>query len=222
MEKIIKRDSMGFISNIINSIKLIKTSTEQKQTNEFIENTDPLFTDKFNAWYENIQGTEAYDNILSKFVKNYSELMYENINDGMIAYLFQTALFKGYACAEYFINAKKYDYNTEIEYTNDFQSGAAMIKLDFLMSNTNDEEFITNNIDDFFYKIIEKDKGSYEHIVVEEQRKEIFDSSKYYMAVGILYRFTELNIRYSDFPEETDASMITKATFPKLYDFLRK
>lgn len=140
----------------------------------------------------------------------------------MIAYLYETALYKGYVCAEYFINGKKYDSNIYIEYTNELQSIASIIQLNKLMGDFNDKDFMNDNIDDFFHKLIAEDEGSYEDVVIEEQREEIIKNSKYYMAIGVLYRFTELNMKYGDFPNEIDISMITQKDFPKLYEYIRK
>lgn len=205
-----------------------KNITEQKsenneKVNETTNDIEISFEDKFNSWYNDIKDKEVFkDRILSTFVKSYSDILYDGIDDEMIAYLFENALYKGYVCAEYFINEKKYNDNIEIEYTNEPQSTIAMLKLDELMGDTNDEDFIKNNIDDFFHKLILKDKGSYENVVIEEQREEIIKSSKYYMMTGVLYRFTELNMKYSDFPNETDVSAITQKDYPKLYEYIRK
>lgn len=183
------------------------------------------FIAEFKDWHDNIKDTEIYtNNILSRFIKIYCESIYENMKkDGAIAYLFEASLYKGYACAEYFINKKKYNNGIDIEYTNDIQSIASVLKLDELMEDNNDDEVFMNiNIDNYFYNIVNEDNGSYEHLIVEEQRDAVVKNSKYYMLIGILYRFTELNMRYGDFPDETDVSMITKEEFPKLYDYIRK
>lgn len=194
----------------------------EKQINKFIDDSITNFEDTFNNWYNKIKDDKTFINkILSEFIINYGTLTYNDINDKGIAYLFVTALNKGYLCAEYFIHQQKYDKNEEIKYKN-VQTIQLMTKLDSLMGNINDEEFINENIDDFFQKIIKQDKGSFEHLVGGELKEEIINSSKYYMAAGLLYRFTELNIKYDYLPEETNVSMITKDNFPKLYNYIRK
>jgi hypothetical protein len=198
-------------------------SLYEKQLNKFVDNSVTEFTNTFNNWYNKIKDDETFINkIFSEFVSDFGKLIYNDINDKMIAYLFITALNKGYLCAEYFINQLKYDKNEEIDYENTVQTIQAMIRLDSLMDNTNDEEFIDENVDDFFQKIIKQDSGSFEYLVGEEQKEEIINSSKYYMSIGLLYRFTELNIKYDYLPKETDVSMITKDDFPKLYNYIRK
>jgi hypothetical protein len=191
------------------------------------------YENEFKEWYKKLQEDEALKKtILSHLVTKYSETLYQMIPDGMIAYLFETSLYKGYLFAEYFIYRKKYVENKKINHITKAQSIITEIRLYELeeqYSNLNElpldkqykntTKIMQDKIDSYFHKIVENDNGSYEHVIVEESRKEIQATSKYYMLLGIFFRFSELKVEYTDFPKETNIDILKDNFFDDNINF---
>ncbi len=192
-----------------------------------------VYENEFSDWYKQLQSDkELQGSILSNLVTKFSEVLYKMVPDGMIAYLFETSLYKGYLLAEYFIHRNAYKKNEKIIYTTKAQAFIAELRLYELEDEYTKSEGLVNEklmndiIDNYFHDIVKNDEGSYEHVIVEDQRDGIAATSKYYMLMGMLYRFMELKVEYQDFPKKTNIDILKEDYFSndislgKLYKFV--
>jgi len=188
-----------------------------------------IYEKEFENWYQTLQKNNKLNNLLSDLVKEYSPQIYDLILDKGIAYLCEQSFYKGYLLAEYYIHRHSYKNNLKIKIYKEAQKIKEPIIVLYLLilgnkyktpSGVISEQIFNEILDPYFHKLVQNDK----EIIDAVEGKEVIYMIRYFMLLGILYRFVELKVEYVDFPNETDIDFLyfTNKKFIKVKKFLDK